>query len=115
DELLERQLVEAMGDAGLEGEDADAVRERFGRGMVGGGTRELVGQGKTEPDRHLATEVSPTPRQNAPPSCNHRRHGAGLYKTEASEKSPRDPRDRRPRGRVRPLRSCRAATPASAR
>ncbi len=80
DELLEGQLVEAVGDVLLERDDALAVRDRLRRVAVTGGTRKLVDQAKAEPDCHLAPQVSPPTRQIAPPSCNHRRHDFSFYK-----------------------------------
>ena len=60
DELLERQLVEAVRDPELEVDDPEAVRERLLGVPVAEAARDLVGQGEAEPDGHLAPEITPT-------------------------------------------------------
>ena len=57
DEVLERQLVDAVGDPRLEVEDVVAVLERFRRVAVGESTRQLIERGEAKPDRELQPEI----------------------------------------------------------
>ena len=72
DEVLERQLVEAVRDARLEVEDVVAVVEGLGRVPVGQSAGKLIQDGKAEPDQELAAEIS----ANAPTATRHVRLAA---------------------------------------
>ena len=74
DELLERELVQAVRDARLEVEHAVAVRERLVRVAVRERTRELVEHREPEPDPELEAEIAPPARQVPAACCHHRGH-----------------------------------------
>ncbi len=75
DEVLERQLVEAVRELRLEVDDGATVRERDRRRLpVGDAARDLVEHGEAEPDRELAPKIRPTARQMPAARCDHRGH-----------------------------------------
>ena len=74
DELLQRQLVEPVAEVRLDVDDLEAVRDRLLGLPVGDPARDLVREQEPEPDRDLAKQIRPSPRQIPPPDCSHRRH-----------------------------------------
>ncbi len=90
DELLERQLVQPVREVRLEVHDRETVRERGLWGLaVDEAADDLVDDGKPQPDRQLAPQIRPTPRQISPPDCNDGGHARVILDKWAEASAPR--------------------------